>query len=139
MIAGLILSRSADHERDQRTSAHARCQAKPALVSDYKGAAARQRAVRAHEFEAQATSLLGLTKIDNGYAVLVMLDETTEVQEHGWLLHAVEIAQKDGILQVLAVSLHGLEYLPQPGRMSDVVSDEIAPTGHSRQRVVKAV
>jgi hypothetical protein len=55
--------------------------------------------VDAEELEAEGSSTVDFTEVDDDYAVLGVLDDLTYSQEHVWLLGPVEITRRLNIVR----------------------------------------
>src|ERR1022692_4527718 len=80
--------------------------------------------------EQEPAGIARLAEIDDHDAVLRGLDPHLDIaaQQHGFLLG--QVADENGVLYPLAVTFHARRDAPQPATLADVISDQVAASGH---------
>src|SRR5206468_1074620 len=64
-------------------------------------------------------------EIDEEHLIFSMVDNLAELGAAPGQVHRRQLALEHGILKVVAVVPHGLEHLPQPLVLADVIADQV--------------
>ena len=104
--------------------------ASPLAFSHNPGTTSRKRRMGTEELEARDSAPVGITEIDDGHTVDLLVDDVAECTKHVVLLDVVQIAEEHRVLQGVPESLHGLVHAPKPHVVTNVIGHHVPPPCH---------